>query len=200
MYKENDFTIIKFSYCMFLESGIQHTDLNIKFQLCAQYLQHILLLMKYHLWGIVRKHKCCSCIVYSPHPPTSIFSQSVSHNPNTSQSNFAFKSSGLTQKGTVLPHTSSGKRENQKDSESRLTMQRGENSFCHCCHSEWDYSGDPRPISPLDLPCIQSLMGLCGCIMNALLSARSAEFVLRLVPVDTAGYWLPAADGDMMKS
>lgn len=126
----------KFSYCMFLESGIQHTDLNIKFQLCAQYLQHILLLRKYHLWGIVRKHKCCSCIVYSPHPPTSIFSQSVSHNPNTSQSNFAFKSSGLTQKGTVLPHTSSGKRENQKDSESRLTMQRGENSFCHCCHSE----------------------------------------------------------------
>lgn len=38
----------KFSYCMFLESGIQHTDLNMKFQLCAQYLQHILLLRKYH--------------------------------------------------------------------------------------------------------------------------------------------------------
>lgn len=141
------------------------------------------------------------CVLTPPtHPHTSIFSQSVSHNPNTSQSNFAFKSSGLTQKGTVLPHTSSGKRENQKDSESRLTMQRGENSFCHCCHSEWDYSGDPRPISPLDLPCIQSLMGLCGCIMNALLSAGSAEFVLRLVPIDTAGYWLLAADGDMMKS
>lgn len=67
----------KFSYCMFLESGIQHTNLNMQFQLCAQYLQHILLLRKYHSWGIVGKHKCCPCIVYSPHPPTHLHFLSV---------------------------------------------------------------------------------------------------------------------------
>lgn len=127
---------------------------------------------KCHLWAIIEKHGCCSCIVFS-----SPFSLSLSQNRNPFQSSFAFKSFGLTRKGTVLPHTSSGKSENQKDSECHLTMQWGENSFCHCCHSEWDYSGDPRPILPLDLTCIQSLLGLCGCIMNALLSTLSAQFV-----------------------
>lgn len=145
---------------------------------------------KYHLW--VTRMLFMHCVLIS------LFSQSVSQNPNTFQSNFAFKSFGLTQKGTVLPHTSSGKSENQKDLECHLTMQWGENSFCHCCHSEWDYSGDPQPILPLDLPCIQSPLGLCGCIMNALLSVLSAQFVLCLESIETAVYWLHAADGNVM--
>lgn len=86
------------------------------------------------------------------------FSQSASHNPNASRSNFAFKSCGLTQRGSFLPHTSSEKRENQKDTKSRLAIQWGENSFCHCCHCMWDYRGDPRPMLPLHPSCMPSLI------------------------------------------
>lgn len=121
-------------------------------------------------------------------------------NPNTSQFNFAFKLSGLTQKGTVFPHTSSGKSENQKDSEIHLTVQWGENSFCHCCHSQWDYSGDQQPILPLDLPCIQSLLGVCGCIMKALLPVLSAQLVLCLESIYTAVNWVHVDDGHVMQS
>lgn len=80
------------------------------------------------------------------------------HNPNASRSNFAFNSCGLTQRGSILPHTSSEKRENQNDTKSRLSIQWGENSFCHCCHSLRDYSRDPWPMLPLHPSCIPSLM------------------------------------------
>lgn len=68
------------------------------------------------------------CVLIPP------FSHSVSRNPNASRSDFAFKSCGLTQRGSFLPHTSSEKRENQKDTKSRRAIQWGENSFCHRCH------------------------------------------------------------------
>lgn len=49
------------------------------------------------------------CIVYA-----SFFLSISLCNPNASRSNFAFKSCGLTQRGSFLFHTSSEKRENQK--------------------------------------------------------------------------------------
>lgn len=47
----------------------------------------------------------------------------LSHNLHAFQSNIAFKSCGLTQRGLFLPHTSSEKRENQKDAKRLLNIQ-----------------------------------------------------------------------------
>lgn len=122
---------------------------------------------KYHLWGITEKHGFCSCIVFS-----SPFSLSLSHRIQTHLKPILLLSPlAWHKRGQPFPTHHLERVKINKDSECHLTMQYGENSFCHCCHSEWDYSGDPRPILPLDLPCIQSLLGLCSCIMNAPLSA-----------------------------
>lgn len=82
---------------------------------------------------------------------------------HTSWSNLAFKSCGLTQRRSFFPHTSWEWRENQKDTKSRLSIQWGENSFCHFCRS--DYSGDPRPELPSLLSCNAALT-VRVCIMK----------------------------------
>ncbi len=115
--------------------------------------------------GIIEKHGSRHFVHCVPIP----LSLTLSHtNPNASRSNFAFKSCGLTQRGSFLPHTSSEKRENQKDTKSRLAIQWGENSFRHCCHSMRATVGTHGPC------CLCILFasrhdGLCACIMNAFL-------------------------------
>lgn len=145
--KKNDLVIFLFGVQYFL-TNCQQTQLQQRYF----FFSRNIVCAGYH-----RKTWIQAVCALCTHPS---FSQSVSHNSNASRSNFAFKSCGLTQRGSFLPHTSSEKRKNQKDTKSRLAIQWGENSFCHSYHSVRDYSGDPRPMLPLHPSCIPSFVRL----------------------------------------
>lgn len=111
----------------FLQNFSQLKESHISLKTFAPYTSE-----KLHGAGIL-------CVVYSPLP----------FHTQTYRPIFAFKSCGLTQRRSLLPHTSWEWGENKKDTKSYLYIQRGENSFCHICRSH--YNRD-LSLCCLDLP------------------------------------------------